>query len=234
MNRIRKPPSLRSWVIASGCLGVLMASLQVKPVVAKEGPEDTSKSGSADGEEKRKSVRMPFLTAAIQGGLIFFSGMEVSAENDSGGKDTLSLSGRAGVILKLHLNLLGSGLAIEINPFFAQEWVGDVAIDHFSAVGAQIGLAYRFHIRRFFPKIGIGAHIAYAGGGDLEHGLEAFGRLPVGFTVYMARFLAFDLEAALLTGATGIQTKNLGNDFDRLIRFDYNTGLEVVIGLRFP
>ena len=164
-------------------------------------------------EERRKDVKMPFVTAAIQGGIIYFSGIQLSAKDENGNNQTFDISNRLGLIPKLHLNVLGSGLAVELNPFFAEEWVGDKEIEKFAAVGLQLGLAY-------------------LDGKDIGRGVEAFGRLPVGFTVYFMRFLAFDLEAAFLTGATGLKTNS--GLFSNHMRFDYTSGAEIVIGLRFP
>ena len=40
-------------------------------------------------------------------------------------------------------------------------------------------------------------------------------------------------RVAFLTGATGLKTDGMGI-FDDQLRFDYTSGLEAVIGLRFP
>lgn len=231
MSCLMSTRGIRGVLLASLCTSVLLVVTATEPVFAEEKTSDTSSDGK--GEEK-KDVRMPFLTAALDGGMIFFSGMSITAKDDDDVERTRNISSRLGAIVKLQINLLGDGLGLEINPFFASEWVGDTGLDRFSAVGAQLGLAYRFHIRRFYPKIGIGAHLAYIGGGDIGGGMEAFGRLPFGFSIYFARFLAFEMEAALMTGATGIKTDGFGGGFDKVAHFDYNTGVEVVIGLRFP
>lgn len=197
--------------------------------------KEKAEDGAAPSkEERRKSVRMPFFTAALDGGLVFFSDYAVSATDENGDTQKLNVSHRAGVLLKLQLNLLGDGLGIEINPIFASEWTGESAgIEQLGAIGAQLGVAYRFHVRRVYPKIGIGGHLAYLWGDNLNYGIEAYGRLPVGFSWYFVRVLALDFEVAWMSGATGLKTSGMGI-FDDHARYDYTNGLEVVIGLRFP
>lgn len=196
---------------------------------------DAAEKGASSAPEKarRKSVRMPFFTAAVDGGLIFFGDYNVSGTDANGETQTLHISSRAGIILKLQLNLLGSGIGIEISPLFSGEWTGDTGVAQLYAAGAQLGIAYRFHIRRFYPKIGIGAHLAYLNSGDIKRGVEAYGRLPIGFSIYFVRFLALELEVAWMSGVTGLRTEGLGI-FDNIARYDYTNGLEAVIGLRFP
>jgi predicted permease len=228
-------PQKKSVLIAGAVIGIFVTLLSTRGALrAEEKPGDEAPAGQhgEKKEERRKDVKMPFVTAAIQGGIIYFSGIQLSAKNENGNTQTFDVSNRLGLILKVHLNVLGSGLAIELNPFFAEEWVGDNEIEKFAAVGLQLGLAYRFHFGRFYPKVGIGAHLAYLDGKDIGRGVEAFGRLPVGFTVYFMRFLAFDMEAAFLTGATGLKTNS--GLFSNHMRFDYTSGAEIVIGLRFP
>lgn len=219
-------------------MGVWLSVLQL--TAADFLSADENKDKPADGEdaekgekEKKKDVRMPFLTVAIQAGVAYFGDMKLTAKDDNDEEVELNVSGRPAALVKLHINLLGSGLGIEVNPLFAYEVPGDDGLEKFAALGIQLGLAYRFQIRRFYPKIGIGGHVAYLGGGDIDRGLEAYGRIPVGFSVYFVRFLAFDLEVAYLIGATGLKTDGLG-EFDKVAHWDTTSGLEAVIGLRFP
>ncbi len=216
-----------------GCVVVTVVFSAICPARASASEGSSDEKNEEGQKEKRTDVRMPFLTAAIEGGMIFFSGMSITAKNGDGEKETRSISNRIGGILKLQINLLGDGLGLEITPFFGSEWVGDPGLDRFSMIGAQIGLAYRFHIRRVYPKIGIGAHLSYLAGGDISRGMEAFGRLPIGVSIYFVRMLALEIEGALLTGTSGIETQTT-DDFGRFMHFDYNTGFEVVVGLRFP
>ena len=181
--------------------------------------------------EESRDVRMPFLSAAPEVGLIFFNGVSMKAK-ENGETAKLNISSRTGIIFKIQGNLFGDGLGLEFNPFVTHTWTGDDKVGKLVAVGAQLGIAYRFHIRSFYPKIGVGGHFAYLDG-DIDSGVELYGRFPVGFSYYFMRFLAFDMEVAYMTGSTGIKTKGAGV-FDEKIRHDHSHGLEVVLGLRFP
>ena len=226
---IAKPFKDNPKFIATYLFAILLAVASMSRPIAAHAEETQNKE--AGEKERRKDVRMPFLTAAVDAGLVFLSDINLDAK-DNGVPTKLKVSPRSGVIAKLHLNLLGDGLGIEINPFVSAAWTGDNDIEKIIAVGVQLGVAYRFRIRRFYPKIGVGGHLAYLGG-DIDHGLEAYGRFPIGFTIYFLRFLGFDMEVAYMTGTTGIKTEGMGV-FDKIQRYDYSHGLEVVIGLRFP
>ena len=223
--------NLRS-VFLPAIMGGWLIVLQLTTAEVVRADDDTEKDKTAE-KEKKKDVRMPFLTVGLQAGVAYYGDMKFSAKDDNGDETTLNISGRPSALVKLHINLLGSGLGIEVNPLFAYEVPGDDGLEKFAALGIQLGLAYRFQIRRFYPKIGIGGHVAYLGGGDIDRGLEAYGRIPVGFTIYFARFLAFDLEVAYLIGATGLKTDGL-DEFDKVAHWDTTSGLEAIIGLRFP
>jgi hypothetical protein len=222
------------WIAVS--LPATAEETENKPAVqesTKDGSNKTEDKKDGEKKERRKDVRMPFFTGGILGGMVFYGDYDVSATDENNVTQKLKVSERAGVILKLHFNLLGDGLGIEINPLFSSEWTGDTEVEKFTALGAQLGIAYRFHIRRFYPKIGIGGHVAYLKGDNVDAGLEAYGRLPIGFSIYFVRFMAIDFEVAWMSGVTGIRTAGLGV-FDDHIRYDYTSGLEAVIGIRFP
>lgn len=126
---------------------------------------------------------------------------------------------RHGLIFKLHLDLGGDGVAFELAPIFSLQFGGitpnssisDINFESgfssgsFQAVGGEMGLVYRFSIKQFFPHFGFGFHGAYLRGDDIEYGVEIYGRIPVGLTVYLAQHIAVVAEFGFMLGVTGIR-----------------------------
>ncbi len=133
----------------------------------------------------------------------------------------LAVEQRNGLIAKVHFDLGGDGLAFDIAPLFAAEFGGidstagsfgnvsnlsNLADASFQAIGGQIALVYRFDVGHFFPHLGISFHGAYLMGNQIDYGVELYGRIPVGFTIYMGKHVGLVFEAAFMYGATGIKT----------------------------
>lgn len=218
-----------------------LAAVLYSPVSSAKDNEEKNETSSQENEkkedgekkERKKEVRFPFFTVGIHGGLLMLGDMMLSTDDYTGTEQNLTITQRGGAIVKLPINLLGDGLGIEITPFLSGERTGDDGIEKITSVGGQLGFAYRFRIRRFYPKIGIGGHIAYLGGDDINHGIEAYGRIPIGFTWYFARFMALEVEVAAMVGATGIRTNGTGV-FSNRMYYDTTGGLEFAVGFRFP
>ena len=70
---------------------------------------------------------------------------------------------------------------------------------------------YRGRAGHLFPHIGIGFHGARLISDDIDSGAELYGRIPLGFTVYMGNHLGFVMELGVMLGATGIRGKPVGN-----------------------
>jgi hypothetical protein len=129
---------------------------------------------------------------------------------------TLSVDQRNSFTAKLHLDFGGDGFAFELAPLFSMEALGSDpasfgsdlsagASGKFFAVGGQIGLVYRASWKSFYPHLGLGFHGTYLMGDSIRYGTEIYGRIPAGFTVYVAKRFAFVVEVAFLYGATGIR-----------------------------
>ena len=139
----------------------------------------------------------------------------------------LEVQPRNAFVFKLHLDLGGDGLALALAPLVAVErsggsladvtsvgvdlsqGVGDGLGGDYVALGGELSLVYRFEIGSFFPHLGIGFHGAYLTADSIEYGAELYGRVPIGFSWYVAEHLAIVLEAGLMYGATGIRGTGL-------------------------
>ncbi len=170
------------------------------------------------GEEEDEEHEFLGFTFAPEVGYVFFPKSELTV---NGFKATVQA--RNGFMAKAHFDLGGDGIAFELAPLFAVEAggidaqggdFGSVAVDlndglgagSFQAVGGQMSLVWRFRAGRFYPGFGLGFHGAYLMGDDIDYGMELYGRVPVGFTVYLAERLGLVVEAGFMFGVTGIRT----------------------------
>ncbi len=172
---------------------------------------DDQEDGASDEEEEIFS----WFSVVPEVGYLFFPKAEMTVNGFSA-----TVEPRNGFIGKVHLDFGGSGLAFEAAPLFAVEAGGitpDAAAgfgsapdilssDNFYALGGQIALVYRFELGKFFPHLGLSFHGTYLMGNQIDYGAEIYGRIPVGFTVYMGNHIAFVLDAGFMYGATGIKT----------------------------
>ncbi|MBN2716681.1 MAG: hypothetical protein JXX14_12575 [Deltaproteobacteria bacterium] len=125
---------------------------------------------------------------------------------------------RNSFVLKLHLDMGGDGLAFELVPLLAYQKIGG-DIRSFSedlssgvsgsllAAGGQMNLMFRGSWGSFFPHLGIGFHGTYLFGDGIEYGADIYGRIPAGFTWYVAKHLGIVVEFAFMLGVTGIRKK---------------------------
>ncbi len=129
-----------------------------------------------------------------------------------------SVDNRNSFVLKLHFDLGGDGLAFELVPLLAYQKIGgDISsfgsdlssgvAGSLLAIGGQFNLMVRGSWGSFFPHLGIGFHGSYLYGDGIEYGADIYGRLPVGFTWYVAKHLGVVVEFAFMLGATGIRKK---------------------------
>jgi outer membrane protein W len=169
----------------------------------------------ADAKDAQDEHAFSWFSAAPELGYTFFP---EAAMQVNGFKATVNA--RNGFVAKLHLDLGGDGLSFEIAPLFAVEAggidqsggsFGSTSVDprnlsgSFQSIGAQLGAVYRFEISRFYPHVGLGLHAAYVMGRDIEYGAEIYGRIPLGFTLYLAKHLGLVVEAGFMYGVTGIK-----------------------------
>jgi hypothetical protein len=123
---------------------------------------------------------------------------------------------RNGFIAKLHFDFGGDGFAIELAPIFEIQ-AGGIEVKtatlsglekggSFQAVGGQLSVVYRFKAGYFFPSLGLSFHGTYLMGDRILYGTELYGRLPVGFSIYMGKHIALVFEVGLMYGVTGIRT----------------------------
>lgn len=196
---------------------------QEKPVAPEPAKEDAppkavandtaSKPASDAGPVEKKPFRFASFSFSPQIGYSFFPESNFEYDNIK-----LKVDNRNSFVLKLHLDMGGDGLAFELTPFFANEKIGgdlssfgkDLAggvSGSFHAVGSQIGIAVRGSWGSFYPHIGIGFHSAFLFGDSIEYGAELYGRIPLGFTWYVAKHLGLVMEFAFMYGATGIRGK---------------------------
>ncbi|MCP4604337.1 MAG: hypothetical protein GY847_28085 [Proteobacteria bacterium] len=163
-------------------------------------------------EREEKEEIFAFASFAPEVGYLFFPKSEMVVR---GFKATVET--RNGFIGKFHLDIGGDGLSFEISPMFAIEAGGITPEDveftsalsngSFKAVGGQIGLVYRFELGHFFPSIGLGFHGDYLMGDAIEYGTELYGRVPIGFTLYMGKHVGLVVETGLMYGVTGIRAR---------------------------
>lgn len=169
-------------------------------------------------DEEDESV-FSWFSLAPEVGYVFYPKSKMTVQGFSA-----TVEPRNGFLAKLHLDLGGDGLAFEFAPLFAVEAgginssggnFGDTSIDlsqglmsgSFQAIGGQMSLVYRFKIGRYFyPNLGISFHGTYLMGKEIDFGTELYGRIPLGFTVYMGPHVGFVFEVGLMYGVTGIKT----------------------------
>lgn len=164
-------------------------------------------------EDEEDDQALSWFTASPQVGYTFFPQAQMSYQGF-----TTTVSPRNGLVAKLHLDLGGDGIGFEIAPLFGFQTggidnlggsLGDFNVDpakaSFLNVGGEMAIVYRFHLGYFYPHLGIGFHGSYVFGGDIEYGAQIYGRVPVGFSLYMGKSVALVVEAAFLFGATGMK-----------------------------
>jgi hypothetical protein len=131
---------------------------------------------------------------------------------------TFTVNQRMGFIAKVHVDLGGAGLSVDLAPLIEAEGANGFKLDASQGVsgglggdyvgfGGELSLLYKFHVGKFFPHLGLGFHGAYLTSDALEYGSELFGRIPLGFTAYMGESVAFVFEFGFMYGVTGIRWK---------------------------
>jgi len=159
------------------------------------------------------------------------------------GYDPITLAPRDGMVAKVHLDLGGDGIALELAPVYAYERskrdFGD-----FHALGGEITFVFRFHAGSFYPGLGLGFHGAYLFDNPaISSGTQLYARLPVGFTWYFLKHLGLVFEADVMYGGTGIRSKNSDaspldanarSGLSNKLYFAPGFALDILLGLRFP
>ncbi|MDD5306368.1 MAG: hypothetical protein PHU25_03525 [Deltaproteobacteria bacterium] len=202
--------------------------------------------GSVKAEDEKDGHDFAWFSVAPEAGYTYFAPATITVQ----GVD-FHVAARSSVLAKLHLDLGGDGLAVEIAPLYSWE-SGGGRFGNFNSVGAELTLAWRFKLGSFYPGLGVGFHGTYIMGDDIALGAECYGRLPVGFTWYFSEYAALVLEVGLMYGGTGIRAKDIvvdvgaaaaGNETKEQaannalasnIAFGAGFAVDAVLGIRFP
>ena len=175
-------------------------------------------SGRLEGDPDEEDEFFNKFTVAPEFGYMFFPKSELTV-----GGFSATVEARNSLVAKLHFDLGGDRWGFDIAPLFAMEFGGitpntggfdpaafdlsrGVTSGDFQAVGGELTLVYRFKVGRFYPHIGLGFHGTYLMGSEIDYGTELYGRVPVGFSIYMGKSVAFVMEGGLMFGVTGIRT----------------------------
>jgi hypothetical protein len=196
------------------------------PPPAQAGPAPEQKEEPPEEE----GTKFAWFSLSPQVGFAYFPEASIEVKGIP-----LKVNPRNVFIFKLHLDLGGDGLALELAPLFAIEAdgseFGKMKVDlgdsvggglggDFVAIGGQATLVYRFDLSPFFPHLGLGFHGAGLISDNIESGTELYGRVPIGFTWYMAEYLGLVVEFGLMWGATGIKGKGAGDIASEIENFD--------------
>jgi hypothetical protein len=187
-------------------------------VAQKPQPLNEDGSISKDGEKKEdedEGEDGPFawFSVAPEVGLAIYPAADLTIKGVP-----FSINRRTGFVAKVHLDLGGAGLSVDLAPLIAVEGAGGFHLDasqgvggglggDYVAFGGELSLLYKFRAKSFFPHLGIGFHGTYLTSDKLEYGSELFGRIPLGFTWYVAEDFGLVFEFGFMYGVTGIRWK---------------------------
>lgn len=171
-------------------------------------------SAEEEEEEEEENQPLSWVTLSPQVGYTFFPEAQMSYQGF-----TTTVSPRNGLIAKLHLDLGGDGFGFELSPLFGFQSGGidnsggdlgnlstiDPSMASFLNLGGEAAIVYRFRLGYFYPHLGVGLHGSYVFGQDIEYGVQIYGRVPFGFSLYLGKAIALVVEGAVLFGATGIK-----------------------------
>ncbi len=179
--------------------------------------QPTLMDDQADGASDEEEEIFSWFSVVPEVGYLFFPKSEMTVRGFRA-----TVENRNGFIGKFHFDFGGSGLAFELSPLFAIESGGitpeggefgagldlsrGLSSGSFQSVGGQIALVYRFEVGKFFPHLGLSFHGTYLMGSEIDYGTELYGRIPLGFSIYMGKHIAFVLDVGFMYGATGIKT----------------------------
>lgn len=212
------------------------AALALMAAAGRAVAEDEESSGSGGDTE------FAWLSVAPEAGYGYFFEGEFSGVNGE------MLSARNAFVAKLHVDIGGDGLAVELAPLYEFEGC-DKLLGDFNVLGGEVTLVYRFAAGSVYPSLGIGFHGAYIFPSDiLSSGTQLYARAPLGLTWYFGEYLGLVVEAGVLYGGTGIKTKAVtisgtqqAGDLERRrnvlsdsMEFASGFGFDLLVGLRFP
>jgi hypothetical protein len=185
---------------------------------------------SRDGYSMHRNI--PWLSLAPEVGYVFFKGNELEKTYHA------EAPNRHGVVLKGHVDVGGTGGALEVAPLYTFQHAGGL-LGNLHGVGGEVSLVYRHSAGEFHPGIGLGFHgVFYAPNDDIQRGMDLMARIPIGTTWYFARYLGLVLETGPMLGVTGILFKDTDDPvqsalFERM-ELAFVFGIDLVMGLRFP
>jgi hypothetical protein len=221
----------------------ILAVLSILALAAPLEAQEAAPQPAQDGED---GYDFAWFSIAPELGYTYFAPATITVE----GID-FHVAARSSLAAKLHLDLGGDGLAVEIAPLYTWE-CGGGRFGNFHSVGAELALAWRFRLGSFYPGVGLGFHGTYIMGDDISLGAELYGRLPIGFTWYFSEYAALVVEVGLMYGGTGIRAKEIvvdttpgpggpqspqqaaNNAFATNVSFGTGFAIDTVLGVRFP
>jgi hypothetical protein len=202
-----EPPAPPPAPVASPTAPPPVSQVEDEPRALPAAPEEAA-------EEDEEEQALGWFSLSPQVGYTFFPEAKMSYQGF-----TTTVSPRNGLIAKLHLDLGGDGFGFELAPLFGFQSGGidnsggelgnlstiDPAMASFLNLGGEAAIVYRFRLGYFYPHLGVGVHGSYVFGQDIEYGVQIYGRVPFGFSLYLGKAIALVVEGAVLFGATGIK-----------------------------
>lgn len=214
------PPAAKSDTsdLSDGSDASVPAAKAPPPPPPAQKPQPLNKDGtiSEDGgkdEDEDEDGPFAWFSVAPEVGLAIYPAADMTIQGIQ-----LTINRRIGFVGKLHLDLGGAGLSVDLAPLIEAEGSGSFKLDGSQGIGGGMGgdyvgfggelsILYKFRAKSFFPHIGIGFHGTYLTSDALEYGSELFGRIPIGFTWYMAENIGLVFELGVMYGVTGIRWK---------------------------
>lgn len=142
------------------------------------------------------------------------------------------LSARNAFLLTLGLNMGGSGAGFNLVPYYSYE-DGDSA---FHSLGFGMEFVYRWLLaEKWYPHFGFGSKIGVLFASDVDFGLEAYLRIPVGFSYYFMEDLGMIFDFGFGYGMTGIMPNSVDTIYEFSdLRFGHGFMVDLSLGLTFP
>jgi|GEM_PF-6956759 len=150
-------------------------------------------------------------------------------------RNNTTIPGRHSMLIQLDFDMGGPGSGFIFAPYYAMQTAKTTIFGkvRMHTLGADFGMRYAFKAGNAFPYIGLQTKLGYIFNNDLiDHGVELFGRLPLGLTYYILEDLGIVIETCIAYGTT--ITKGgpgvLGTDWN----WGHGLYTDVSVGIRWP
>lgn len=144
----------------------------------------------------------------------------------------LGLAKRHSLLIQLDLDMGGAGSGFIFAPYYAMETIDTLAgKKKMHALGADFGMRYAFGSQNVFPYIGFQTKIGYIFKNStlaIDHGLEIYGRIPLGLTYYVLEDLGIVVETCIGYGTTALTGPGY------TLKFGHGLYTDVAVGIRWP